>query len=104
MVDDDHAAHLSRVAGYDQKLQDMDLAYLVSSEKALGSLAENYVELWLPFEATGTYESAPDWRGRHSQSSAFMCMRTWTKSPERAVADDALRTKQVPTPTGARAS
>ena len=32
---------------YDQKLQDTDLAYLFSSEKALGSLAENYV--WLPF-------------------------------------------------------
>ena len=30
---------------YDQKLQDTDLAYLFSSEKALGSLAENYVGL-----------------------------------------------------------
>jgi p-hydroxybenzoate 3-monooxygenase len=31
--------------GYDQKLQQTDLAYLLSSEKALGSLAENYVGL-----------------------------------------------------------
>lgn len=30
---------------YDQRLQDTDLAYLFSSEKALGSLAENYVGL-----------------------------------------------------------
>ena len=30
---------------YDQKLQDTDLAYLFSSEKALGALAENYVGL-----------------------------------------------------------
>jgi p-hydroxybenzoate 3-monooxygenase len=30
---------------YDQKLQQTDLAYLLSSEKALGSLAENYVGL-----------------------------------------------------------
>jgi p-hydroxybenzoate 3-monooxygenase len=30
---------------YDQKLQDTDLDYLFSSEKALGSLAENYVGL-----------------------------------------------------------
>lgn len=30
---------------YDQKLQDTDHAYLFSSEKALGSLAENYVGL-----------------------------------------------------------
>jgi len=30
---------------YDDKLQDTDLAYLFSSEKALGSLAENYVGL-----------------------------------------------------------
>ncbi len=30
---------------YDQKLQDTDLVYLFSSEKALGSLAENYVGL-----------------------------------------------------------
>src|SRR3989338_2367546 len=30
---------------YDQKLQDTDLAYLFSSEKALGSLADNYVGL-----------------------------------------------------------
>ena len=30
---------------YDQKLQDTDLAYLFSSEKALGSLAESYVGL-----------------------------------------------------------
>ena len=30
---------------YDQKLQDTDLAYLFSSEKAQGSLAENYVGL-----------------------------------------------------------
>eukprot|EP01037_Dinobryon_pediforme_P000388 gene388-389_t len=30
---------------YDQQLQDTDLAYLFSSEKALGSLAENYVGL-----------------------------------------------------------
>ena len=30
---------------YDHKLQDTDLAYLFSSEKALGSLAENYVGL-----------------------------------------------------------
>ncbi|CDM23798.1 4-hydroxybenzoate 3-monooxygenase [Castellaniella defragrans] len=31
--------------GYDQKLQQTDLDYLFSSEKALGSLAENYVGL-----------------------------------------------------------
>ncbi|MCG8443596.1 MAG: 4-hydroxybenzoate 3-monooxygenase [Caulobacterales bacterium] len=30
---------------YDEKLQDTDLSYLFSSEKALGSLAENYVGL-----------------------------------------------------------
>ena len=30
---------------YDRKLQETDLAYLFSSEKALGSLAENYVGL-----------------------------------------------------------
>ena len=30
---------------YDQKLQDTDLAYLFSSEKALGSLSESYVGL-----------------------------------------------------------
>ncbi len=30
---------------YDRKLQDTDLAYLFSSEKALGSLAGNYVGL-----------------------------------------------------------
>jgi p-hydroxybenzoate 3-monooxygenase len=30
---------------YDQKLQQTDLEYLLSSEKALGSLAENYVGL-----------------------------------------------------------
>ena len=30
---------------YEDKLQDVDLAYLLSSEKALGSLAENYVGL-----------------------------------------------------------
>jgi p-hydroxybenzoate 3-monooxygenase len=30
---------------YDRRLQDTDLAYLFSSEKALGSLAENYVGL-----------------------------------------------------------
>jgi p-hydroxybenzoate 3-monooxygenase len=30
---------------YDQRLQDTDLAYLFSSERALGSLAENYVGL-----------------------------------------------------------
>jgi p-hydroxybenzoate 3-monooxygenase len=30
---------------YDKKLQDTDLAYLFSSERALGSLAENYVGL-----------------------------------------------------------
>lgn len=28
---------------YDQKLQDMNLAYLFFSERALGSLVENYV-------------------------------------------------------------
>ena len=33
-----------------------------------------------------------------------MCARVWTKSPERVVVDDALRTKQVLTPTGAGAS
>jgi p-hydroxybenzoate 3-monooxygenase len=32
-------------AEYDRRLQDTDLAYLFSSEKALGSLAENYVGL-----------------------------------------------------------
>jgi p-hydroxybenzoate 3-monooxygenase len=31
--------------GYDQKLQDTDLAYLLSSDAAMGSLAENYVGL-----------------------------------------------------------
>ena len=31
--------------GYDQKLQQTELEYLFSSEKALGSLAENYVGL-----------------------------------------------------------
>ncbi|WP_298213340.1 4-hydroxybenzoate 3-monooxygenase [Acidovorax sp.] len=30
---------------YDQKLQDTDLTYLFSSEKALGPLVENYVAL-----------------------------------------------------------
>jgi p-hydroxybenzoate 3-monooxygenase len=30
---------------YDRKLQETDLAYLFSSPKALGSLAENYVGL-----------------------------------------------------------
>ena len=35
---------------YDQKLQDTDLAYLFSSEKALGSLAENYVGLPLSIQ------------------------------------------------------
>lgn len=35
----------SESLAYDQKLQDTDLAYLFSSEKALGSLAENYVGL-----------------------------------------------------------
>ena len=30
---------------YDQRLQDIDLAYLFSSEAALRSLAENYVGL-----------------------------------------------------------
>jgi len=32
-------------ADYDRKLQDTDMAYLFSSEKAQGSLAENYVGL-----------------------------------------------------------
>jgi len=31
--------------GYDQKLQETDLAYLLSSEKAMASMAENYVGL-----------------------------------------------------------
>ena len=31
--------------GYDQKLQATELAYLFSSERALGTLAENYVGL-----------------------------------------------------------
>ena len=30
---------------YDQKLQETDLAYLLSSDRALGALAENYVGL-----------------------------------------------------------
>ena len=30
---------------YDQRLQDTDMEYLFSSERALGSLAENYVGL-----------------------------------------------------------
>jgi hypothetical protein len=33
------------IGQYEQKLQQTDLEYLLSSEKALGSLAENYVGL-----------------------------------------------------------
>jgi p-hydroxybenzoate 3-monooxygenase len=32
-------------SAFDRRLQDTDLAYLFSSRKALGSLAENYVGL-----------------------------------------------------------
>ena len=32
-------------SGFDRRIQDTDMAYLFSSEKALASLAENYVGL-----------------------------------------------------------
>ena len=44
-VDDDYAAHLPRFAGLRPEAVGHGMAYLFSSEKALGLLSENYVGL-----------------------------------------------------------
>lgn len=45
VVDDHHAATFPEPLVYDRTLQDADRAYLFASEKALWSLAENFVGL-----------------------------------------------------------
>jgi hypothetical protein len=47
VVDDNRTTHLPPVTGLQPKRQGTDLAYLFSSEKLLGALAEDYAGLAL---------------------------------------------------------
>ena len=45
MADDHDAAHVSAEQRYDNELQQTELDYLLSSDRAKGALAENYIGL-----------------------------------------------------------